>query len=136
MKRFGFVQAVTDRGVDINISPLIDVVFLLLIFFIVTTVFVDETGVRIEKPAAASAEQLEAESILFALTDSGDIFHGGEKVPLDSVRGIVSRRLHSRERPVILLGDQRTHLGLMVQLIDECRLGGAQTVSIAAEQNL
>ena len=59
----------TESAGDINISPLIDMVFILLIFFIVTTVFVEETGVDVNKPQAASAVQLEKNSILIAITD-------------------------------------------------------------------
>ena len=58
---------------EINISPLIDMVFILLIFFIVTTVFVEETGVEVDKPQAASSVNLEKNSILFAITKDGGV---------------------------------------------------------------
>ncbi len=65
--------------VEVNMSPLIDCVFLLLIFFIVTTVFVEETGVDVNKPQAASARDLEKNSLMFALTADGSIVYGGRK---------------------------------------------------------
>ena len=70
----------TEEGMDINISPLIDMVFILLIFFIVTTVFVEETGVDVEKPEAASAVQLEKNSILIAVTSKGQVVYGGKEI--------------------------------------------------------
>jgi biopolymer transport protein ExbD len=124
----------SDRGVDINMSPLIDVVFLLLIFFVVTTVFVEETGVEVQKPSAASARDLEKKSILFALTADGDIVYGGRAVTLNAVRGIVARQLRVRLAPVILMGDEKAQMGILVDLIDECKLAGAKTVSVAARR--
>ncbi len=121
-------------GVDVNLSPLIDVVFLLLIFFLVTTVFVEETGVDVQKPAAASARDLEKKSILLALTAEGDVIYGGRSVGVNGVRGIVSRQLRHGDFPVILIGDAKSHTGLLVDVIDECKLAGAKVVSIAARR--
>ncbi len=134
MKRLALSEALNDRGVDINMSPLIDVVFLLLIFFVVTTVFVEETGVTVQKPTAASARQLEKQSLLFALTENGDIAYGGRTVTLNAVRGIVAQQLRDRDMPVILVGDARAQMGVLVDLIDECKLAGAKQVSIAARR--
>jgi len=134
MKRLDYTRQMVSRGVDINISPLIDVVFLLLIFFVVTTVFVEETGVDIQKPRAASARDLEKQSILIALTDEGDIVYGGRQVTLNAVRGIVSQQLREQQVPVILVGDERAHIGTLVDLIDECKLAGARQVSVSAKR--
>lgn len=133
MKRVEYTQQSSRRGVDINMSPLIDVVFLLLIFFVVTTVFVEETGVDIQKPKAASAAELERNSILIALTDDGQIMYGGRQVSLNGIRGIVSQQLRDKQVPVILIGDEKAQMGKLVDLIDECKLAGAKQVSIAAK---
>lgn len=134
MRRLADTRIRSVRGVDINLSPLIDVVFLLLIFFLVTTVFVEETGVTVQKPSAVSAELLERKSILIALTAEGDIVYGGRSIGLNAVRGVVTRQLEEGDAPVILIGDETAHMGLLVDLIDECKLAGARTVSIAAER--
>jgi len=133
VKRVEYTQQSSRRGVDINMSPLIDVVFLLLIFFVVTTVFVEETGVDIQKPKAASAAELERNSILIALTDDGQIMYGGRQVSLNGIRGIVSQQLRDKQVPVILIGDEKAQMGKLVDLIDECKLAGAKQVSIAAK---
>jgi biopolymer transport protein ExbD len=121
-----------ERGVEVNMAPLIDCVFLLLIFFVVTAVFVEETGVDIQKPQAASARDLERQSILIALTDDGRIMHAGRELPLSAVRGVVSRQLREKMAPVIILSDGDARTTPLVDLIDECKLAGAKQVSIAA----
>ena len=121
-------------GVSINMSPLIDCVFLLLIFFVVTTVFVEETGVEVQKPKAASAEDLEKYSMLIALTPEGNIVYGGRQVGLNSVRGIVAQQMKKKEVPVIIIADTDAQAGPLVDLIDECKLAGAKLVSIAADR--
>jgi biopolymer transport protein ExbD len=123
-----------ERGVDINMSPLIDCVFLLLIFFIVTTVFVEETGVEIQKPRAASAEELDKQSILIALTSDGRVMFGGREIGVNGLRGVVARQLREKDAPVIILADGDARTAPLVDIIDECKLAGARQVSIAAER--
>jgi biopolymer transport protein ExbD len=123
-----------NENPEINISPLVDMVFLLLIFFIVTTVFVEETGVEVQKPKAASAQNLEKKSILLALTSDGQIVYGGREVRLSGLRGLISRLLRDQEMPVIILADEQSRSGVLVDVIDECKLAGAKQVSIAAER--
>ena len=125
-----------DKGVEINMAPLIDCVFLLLIFFIVTTVFVEETGVEVQKPQAASAEQLEKTSLQLALSADGRIYYAGREISLQAVRGVVSRQLREKEVPVILLVDGDARTLPLVDLIDECKLAGAKQVSLAAQKEL
>ena len=127
-----FLDEQRDRGVDINMAPLLDCVFLLLIFFMVTTVFVEETGVEIQRPLAASVREFEAHSIMIALTADGRIFHGGREIGLHGVRGVVARQLREREAPVIILADSDARTSPLVALIDECTLAGARRVSVAA----
>lgn len=118
---------------DINLSPLIDMVFILLIFFIVTTVFVEETGVDVAKPEAASARQLDQESIQIAVTASGQVVYGGGEIGLQGVRPIVRRLVQREGLPVIVQVDENASAGLVVRVIDEAKLGGAATISISAD---
>jgi biopolymer transport protein ExbD len=78
------------ESVDINISPLLDMMFLLLIFFIVTTAFVEEIGVDIQKPTAASAKSLDAKSILLGVSADDKIYYGDKLLGLNNVRGVVT----------------------------------------------
>ena len=116
---------------SIDISPLIDVVFILLIFFIVTTTFVEETGVEVDKPQAASAQSLEKNSILLAVTEDGNVVYGGREIGVSGVQPLVKRILRQEEVPVIIQADTNARSGAVVRVIDEAKLGGAQKVSIA-----
>jgi biopolymer transport protein ExbD len=119
---------------EINISPLIDMVFILLLFFIVTTTFIEETGVEVDKPQAASAIQLEKNSILIAITAKGQIVHGGREIGVSGVRPLVRRLTQKENVPVVIQVDENASAGIVVRVIDESKLGGARNVSLAAEQ--
>lgn len=123
-----------SEGNEIDISPLIDCVFILLIFFIVTTTFVEETGVEVDKPQAASAVQLEKNSILIAVTPSGEVVYGGRDIGIAGVRPLVKRMLQSEDLPVIIQADREVPSGLFVRVIDEAKLGGAQKVNVATKR--
>ena len=118
-----------EQGIDM--SPLIDCVFILLIFFIVTTVFVEETGVEVDKPQAASSMQLEKTSILFALTEKGEVVYGGRDVGVGGVQSIVKRLLQKEQLPVIIQVDKAAPSGMLVRVIDEAKLANAEKVSLA-----
>lgn len=122
-----------DSGeVGIDLTPMIDCVFILLIFFIVTTTFVEETGIEVDKPQAASASNLEKNSILIALTANGEVVYGGRDIGVRGVRGIVTRMLQKdAETPVIVQADSQALTGLLVRVVDEAKLGGARKVNIA-----
>lgn len=124
----------SENGIEVNMSPLIDCVFLLLIFFIVTTVFVDETGVEVERPEAVTSVMLDRQSIMIALTSDGTIVYGGRTIDLNSVRGLVAQQIREREVPVVILADSGSNTGRLIELIDECKLAGAAQVSVAASR--
>ncbi|MGB0581982.1 MAG: ExbD/TolR family protein [Limisphaerales bacterium] len=123
-----------SQGGEINVSPLIDIVFILLIFFIVTTVFVEETGVEVQRPQAASASQLEKHSILIAITAEGKIVYGGNEIGVRGVRGIVKRLLRQKDQPVIVQADKDAPVGLYAQVHDEAALAGATQINLATRK--
>ena len=131
-----FRQMSSDDGGEtgIDISPLMDCVFILLIFFIVTTTFVDETGVEVDKPQAASSVQLEKTSILIALTEKGQVVHGGREIGFSGIQPLVKRMLQKEDVPVIVQADAAANSGLLVRVIDEAKLAGALKVSIATRK--
>lgn len=133
MSRFrSFHERDEENGIDI--SPLIDCVFILLIFFIVTTTFVEETGVEVDKPQAASSVQLEKNSILIALTSGGEVVYGGRDIGISGVQPLVKRMLQKEDIPVIVQADQSVPSGLFVRVIDEAKLAGATKVSVATKK--
>ena len=131
MGRFHDLAAEETSAGGIDMTPLIDCVFMLLIFFIVTTVFVEETGVEVDKPQAASASLLEKSSVLIALTAKGEVVYGGREIGISGVRALVKRLLQKEDLPVIIQADQASSSGLLVRIIDEAKLAGATKVSVA-----
>jgi biopolymer transport protein ExbD len=135
MGRFREMTSEDNSDVGVDISPLIDCVFILLIFFIVTTTFVEETGVEVDKPQAASSVRLEKTSILLALTEKGQIVYGGREIGISGVRQLVKRMLQKEDVPVIIQADAAAPSGLLVRIIDEAKLAGATKVSLAARKS-
>ena len=134
MGRFKDSSADDAAETQIDMSPLIDCVFILLIFFIVTTVFVEETGVEVDKPQAASSTQLEKTSILIALTSDGKIFYDHGEIGLSGVHNTVKRlTLKDKTIPVIIQADENAPSGMLVKIVGEAKLAGAQKVSVAAD---
>lgn len=131
-----FSNSSADEGSEggIDMSPMIDCVFILLIFFIVTTTFVEETGVEVDKPQAASSAQLEKTSIMLALTAKGEVVYGGRDIGMSGVRSTVSRMLQKDKVPVVVQADSGAPSGLLVRVIDEAKLGGAEKVSLATRK--
>ncbi|MGB0578390.1 MAG: ExbD/TolR family protein [Limisphaerales bacterium] len=127
-----YLEEEEDRN-EINISPLIDMVFILLIFFIVTTVFVEETGIDVDKPVANTARQLEKKSILIALSASGQVVYGGREIGIQGVRAVVTRLCEKEAMPVILQTDKSVHADLIVSVMDEAKAGGASLISLSTE---
>lgn len=132
-KRGSILQAEADVS-EINISPMIDMVFILLIFFIVTTVFVEEPGVEVARIAAVTAQDLEKNSILIAITADDTVVYGGRNVGVAGVRSIVRRLLDDGDMPVILQVDQGASAGTVIRVVDEARLADA-TVFIGTQNN-
>ncbi|PWW36970.1 outer membrane transport energization protein ExbD [Idiomarina loihiensis] len=119
----------------IDLSPLLDVVFILLIFFIVSTVFVRESGVNVDKPESVTAKELERTSILIAITRSGQIIYDGNNIGVSGVRATIEQLLRDQSRPVVLQTDKTVPAELLVNVIDQVKLAGADSVSIATAIN-
>jgi biopolymer transport protein ExbD len=117
----------------INLTPLIDLVFILLIFFIVTSSFVKETGVDVDRPSARSAGRKEAAAILVAVTAAGEIWIDRQRVDVRRVRAVVERlRAEAPEASAVVVADEAARMGLAVEVIDQIRLAGIEEVAVAA----
>ena len=117
----------------IDITPMLDIVFIMLIFFIVTTSFVKETGVEVNRPNASTAVRDERGNILIAITANDEIWIDKRRVDL---RANVERlKAENPEGSVIIQADKASKTGFLVETMDQVRLAGVQNVSIAAEQD-
>ncbi len=124
-----------NKEMDINMSPLIDLVFLLLIFFMVTTSFVRETGIDVQRPAASTATLTENGNILVAISKEGTLHFDGKKIDLRSLRSHITRALSENPKgAVVIVADKISYTGLVIQVMDQCRLAGAKRVSLAASK--
>ena len=129
---------ISDQGEDkleINLSPMIDCIFILLIFFIVTTVFVEETGVDVIKPFAATAANLEKNSILIAVTAENQVVYGGKEIGVAGVAPRVKQLLGKNNMPVIIQGDQLADHGVISRVWSEAKIAGAEKISISTEKS-
>jgi biopolymer transport protein ExbD len=119
--------------IGIDLAPMLDFVMNLLIFFIITTSFVKEAGIQVERPEALTAEHRESGNILIAIRSNGDIWMDRRQVELREVRPIIER-LHV-ERPedtVVVIGDVAAPTAILAEVMDEVKAGGIAEVSVGA----
>jgi biopolymer transport protein ExbD len=132
LMRRKYEQQQDDTALDM--TPMLDIVFIMLIFFIVTTSFIKESGVDVNSPSAATAEKKELGHIMIALTANGEVWIDKRNIDIRAVRANVER-LHAEnpEGAVIIQADTESKNGLLIQVIDQSRLAGVSNVSIAAK---
>ena len=126
------LQSQTDAMPDINMSPMVDMIFLLLIFFMVTTVFTKDAGIGINRPQADTAQPLQQDAMILTITEDGEIRHAGQSYQIKQIPNLVKEQLPDKNGYITIIADKNAPTGLTVQLIDQCRLGGITDVSIAA----
>ncbi len=120
---------------EIDITPMLDVVFIMLIFFIVTATFVKESGIDVSRPDAQTATKQNRVGILVAITKHNDIWINRREVDIGAVRANIER-LHA-ENPqggAVIQADKEAQTGTLVKVMDQIRLAGVQSISIAAEE--
>lgn len=121
-------------AVELNMAPLIDMVFILLIFFLVTTSFVKETGIEVSRPTAATAVTHEKATILIGIDEQNHIYIENREVDVRAVRANVERAMaENPEGSVVVVADKASATGTAIQVMDGCRMAGAHNVSLAAK---
>ncbi|MBT8038935.1 MAG: biopolymer transporter ExbD [Xanthomonadales bacterium] len=119
---------------EINITPMLDIVFIMLIFFIVTTSFTKETGASIIKPQAEQAVALQNGTILIGVRPNDEIWMAKRQIELREVRQMVERaKAENPEGSVVIIADKGSKIGVVTQVMDQVRLAGVEGVSISAE---
>lgn len=121
------------KPLTLDMAPLIDMVFILLIFFLVTTSFVKETGVEVNRPASSTAVSKENVTILVGITEKDQIYIDNKEIDLRAVRINVERAMAEKpDGSVVIVADKNSNTGTAINVMDECRLAGAKDVSLAA----
>ena len=123
---------------EINLTPLIDIVFILLIFFLVTTTFIRDAGVDIQRPAARSAEPAPTNALILAIRADGELWIDRHPIDIRSLRSEIERLHHDRpsDKPgiaVIVQADRNASVGLLVRVMDQIRQAGISDISVAAD---
>jgi biopolymer transport protein ExbD len=119
---------------EVNLTPMLDVVFIMLIFFIVTASFVKESGLEINRPAAATAVKKERGNILIALSPNGQVWIDKRQVDIRALRSNIERLYaENPQGSVIIQADRDSKNGLLVAVMDASKLAGVENISIAAE---
>jgi len=133
-KRFSSIE--TRDESQIELTPMLDVVFIMLIFFIVTTSFVKESGIEVSRPNAVTAEKQKRASIFIAIDDKGQVWLQKRRLELEAVRANIEK-LHaeSPEGFVVIQADKRSETGILIKVMDQVRLAGVKNISVAASHS-
>lgn len=114
---------------------MLDIVFIMLIFFIVTTSFVKEAGLEVDRPPAQTALEQTHGNVMIAISENGEIWMSKREVEIEQVRLLVQQaQTENPEGTVVIIADELAPTGTVVQVMDQARLGGAEQVAIAAEE--
>lgn len=117
----------------INMTPMLDIVFIMLIFFIVTATFVKESGIDVTRPDAESAEPQAAVGILVAINEKNEVWVNNRRIDLRAVQANIERLLaENPQGTVVIQADRKAETGVLVEVMDQANLAGAPGVSIAA----
>ncbi len=124
-----------ESAVAVDIAPLIDMVFILLIFFLVTTTFVQETGITVTKPEAFQTSALKSQSMRISIAASGAIYAEGRRIDLPRCREAVHRFMaQERDGAVIIIPDEEVPAKRLVAVMDAAKQGGAKEIAVATRQ--
>lgn len=117
---------------DLNISPLIDMVFILLIFFMVSTTFVKDMKLDLDRPSASSATTASTKAIRLYIDNNGEVYLDGESVRIWVIQSRVRDLLKTKtQKSVLVVTDENVPSGKLVEVVDQARLAGAQDVGVA-----
>ncbi len=119
---------------DIDLTPMLDVVFIMLIFFIVTATFTKESGIEVNRPEAETAQKKERAGIMVAIDDTNQIFIQRRRIDVRAVRANIERLIaESPKSGVVIQADQLSKTGILVEVMDQIRLAGVTNISVAAK---
>lgn len=124
-----------EESEEINMTPMLDVVFILLIFFIVTASFVKEAGIEVNRPEAATAVKKERANILVAISDKGEIWINKRRVDVRAVQANIERlKAENPQGTVVIQADKKATTDVLIKVMDSARAAGVFDVSIAAQE--
>jgi biopolymer transport protein ExbD len=130
-----FQNLMDEEEATIDMTPMLDVVFIMLIFFIVTASFVKEAGIDVNRPEAATAVKKDRANILVAISDKGDIWINKRKVDVRAVQANIERLYaENPQGTVVIQADRKSTTDVLIKVMDASRAAGIEDVSIAAQE--
>ncbi len=124
-----------ENSSEIDLTPMLDVVFIMLIFFIVTASFIKEAGIEVNRPEASTQTKVENVNILIAVNATNEIYMDGRRIDRRSVRSVIER-MHA-ENPkgaVVIQADKKSNTETVASVIDSARAAGVYDVSLATKE--
>ncbi|WP_154224153.1 ExbD/TolR family protein [Marinicella rhabdoformis] len=122
---------------DLNISPLIDMVFILLIFFMVSTTFVKDMKLELDRPSASSATTASTKAIRLYIDNAGEVYMDGESIRIWVIQSRLRDLLKTKtQKSVLVVTDENVPSGKLVEVVDQARLAGASDVGVATEKEV
>ncbi|MDR2151862.1 MAG: biopolymer transporter ExbD [Helicobacteraceae bacterium] len=122
-----------DEETGVDMTPMLDIVFIMLIFFIVTASFVKESGISVNSPRASTAQTQDQANVMIAINEAGEIWIDGRMVDIRAIRANVARlKALNPEGAVVIQADANAKTYLLVEAMDQARQAGVENVSIAA----
>ena len=128
--------AVDEEENEINLTPMLDVVFIMLIFFIVTATFIKEAGIQVERPNTVTADTQDDAAILIAISETDEIWIDRQERDPRAIRGIIER-LHA-ENPkgsIVIQADEGSTHEKLVAVMEAAKAAGVTNVAIASDNN-
>lgn len=134
--KFDFIKnSEAEEETNIDLTPMLDMVFILLIFFIVSTSFVKESGIEVSRPSAKTAQTQDNAHILIAITSNGEVWIQQRQVDLRAVRSNVERlRAESPEGGVVIQAEKGSDTNTLIEVMDQVKMAGIEDISIAAKR--
>ena len=126
-------RASREEAMDINITPMLDIVFIMLIFFIVTTSFVKETGIDPKRPVAETSAARPTGNILIGVDSDGQIWMNNRRIEINQVRQLVEDAVvENPESSAVLVSDEVSPTGVLIDIMDQVRLAGVTNIAVSA----
>lgn len=124
-----------ENDAEIDMTPMLDIVFIMLIFFIVSTSFVREAGVEIERPVSDTSEVQESQGVMLAITAQDEVWLDRQPVDIRMIRPTLERlKVEQPDLGVMIQADKDTKTGLLVQVMDQVKLSGIEQVAVATRE--
>lgn len=129
-------QVQSESDDEINMTPMLDIVFIMLIFFIVTAVFIKEAGIEVIRPEAETSAEKPRANILIAVSEGGDVWIDKRQVDVSSVRAIVEQmKEENPQGSVVVQADQVSLSGVVLDVLDQVKEAGINNIAISTRRN-